>query len=175
MISRRNALFGIAAATATSMFAMRTSDRASAATDQNFEITRTPEEWREILTEEQYYILREHGTERPYTSDLNDETRAGIYHCAGCDLALFSSEHKYDSETGWPSFWKPINENAIGTSEDRTLYFIVRTEVHCRRCGGHQGHVFDDGPPPTGLRYCINGDSLIFRPKSPADTAKNNL
>ena len=114
------------------------------------------------LTPEQYYVLRAHGTERAGTSPLDGEKRAGAYHCAGCDLPLFSSETKYESGTGWPSFFAPL-ENAIGTSEDRSL-FMTRTEVHCRRCGGHLGHVFEDGPPPTGLRYCMNGVALTFVP-----------
>jgi peptide-methionine (R)-S-oxide reductase len=114
-----------------------------------------------MLTPAQYRVLREHGTEPPGSSPLNKEHRAGTYHCAGCDLPLFSSTTKFDSGTGWPSFWAPLDD-AIGTSEDRTLFFTVRTEVHCRRCGGHLGHVFEDGPPPTGLRYCMNGVSLRF-------------
>jgi peptide-methionine (R)-S-oxide reductase len=128
-----------------------------------FEIAYSDDEWRQRLTDEQYYILRDHGTERPYTSPLNDEERDGLYHCVGCDHPLFSSETKYDSRTGWPSFWEPLNDQAVGTQEDRS-FFMVRTEVHCARCGGHLGHVFEDGPPPTGLRYCINGIALDFMP-----------
>jgi peptide-methionine (R)-S-oxide reductase len=125
-------------------------------------VTKSEAEWRRILSPEQYYVLREHGTERAGTSPLNHEKRKGIFHCAGCDLALYSSETKYDSGTGWPSFWKPL-PNAIGTSQDDTL-FTTRTEVHCRRCGGHLGHVFEDGPAPTGLRYCMNGAAMTFKP-----------
>jgi len=132
------------------------------AAEGDYEITLTEAEWRERLTDLQFRVLREEETERPYTSKLNDETRAGIYHCAGCGLPLFSSQTKYDSGTGWPSFWEPL-ENAIGTREDRR-FFLTRTEVHCRRCGGHLGHVFEDGPQPTGLRYCLNGAALTFRP-----------
>ncbi|WP_458760284.1 peptide-methionine (R)-S-oxide reductase MsrB [Afipia sp. TerB] len=127
-----------------------------------FEIEKTPEEWKKQLTPRQYYILREHGTERPFSSALNHEKRKGIFACAGCDLPLFSSETKFDSGTGWPSFYDHL-PNAIGTTEDRGM-MMVRTEVHCRRCGGHLGHVFDDGPKPTGLRYCMDGDALIFKP-----------
>ncbi len=125
-----------------------------------FEVTKTEEEWRRILTPEQYYILREHGTERAGTSPLNREKRSGEFVCAGCGLPLFSSETKYESGTGWPSFWKPL-DNAVGTSVDRS-FFMTRTEVHCRRCGGHLGHVFEDGPKPTGLRYCMNGAAMKF-------------
>lgn len=134
----------------------------ASAAEGDFEITLTEAEWRERLTDLQFRILREEETERPHTSKLNDETRAGIYHCAGCGLPLFSSQTKYDSGTGWPSFWEAL-ENAIGTREDRR-FFLTRTEVHCRRCGGHLGHVFEDGPQPTGLRYCLNGAALTFRP-----------
>jgi len=111
-------------------------------------------------------VLRQHGTERAGTSPLNQEKRVGTYHCAGCDLPVFSSETKYESGTGWPSFYEPL-DNAIGTAEDRSL-FTTRTEVHCRRCGGHLGHVFEDGPPPTGLRYCMNGVAMTFVPAESA-------
>lgn len=133
-------------------------------TAKQFEITKTEEEWKKLLTPEQYYVLREHGTEYAFSSPLDKNYAPGIYHCAGCDLPLFSSETKYDSRTGWPSFWKPLDD-AIGTTEDRS-FFMTRTEVHCRRCGGHLGHVFEDGPPPTGLRYCMNGVALKFVPKA---------
>jgi peptide-methionine (R)-S-oxide reductase len=130
------------------------------ATPEMFEVTKTEAEWRNTLTPEQFQVLRKHGTERPWTNPLNKEYGPGTYACAGCALPLFSSETKFDSGTGWPSFWAPI-EGAIGTSVDNA-FFMRRTEVHCRRCGGHLGHVFDDGPKPTGLRYCINGVSLKF-------------
>jgi len=129
---------------------------------ESFEVVLTEKEWRAKLDDLAYRVLREEETERPGTSRLNDEKRAGTYHCAGCDLAAFSSETKYDSGTGWPSFWEPL-PNAIATREDGGL-FGARTEVHCRRCGGHFGHVFEDGPPPTGLRYCMNGSALAFKP-----------
>src|ERR1700694_1959891 len=123
-------------------------------------VNKTDDEWRKTLTPEQYNVLREHGTERPGSSSLNQEKRKGKFVCAGCDLPLFSSETKYESGTGWPSFYQPL-PNGIGTSTDRSL-FMTRTEVHCRRCGGHLGHVFEDGPKPTGLRYCMNGLALKF-------------
>lgn len=128
---------------------------------QAFEVTRTEAEWRALLTPAQYAVLRQEDTERAGSSPLDGEKRAGIFACAGCDLPLFSSEHKYDSRTGWPSFWQPLPD-AVGTKPDPGL-FGSRTEVHCRRCGGHLGHVFDDGPEPTGLRYCMNGVAMVFR------------
>lgn len=127
-------------------------------------MTHTEEEWKEILTPDQFYVLRQQGTERAGTSPLNKEKRKGTFVCAGCNLPLYSSETKYESGTGWPSFWKPL-DNAVGKSEDRS-WFSVRTEIHCRRCGGHLGHVFDDGPKPTGLRYCMNGAAMNFEPAS---------
>jgi peptide-methionine (R)-S-oxide reductase len=127
-----------------------------------FEVSHSDQEWRRMLSPEQYRVLRGHGTERAGTSPLNAEKRAGTYACAGCDLPLFSSETKFESGTGWPSFWAPLDD-AIGTSQDRS-FFTTRTEVHCRRCGGHLGHVFEDGPPPTGLRYCMNGVAMKFVP-----------
>ncbi len=119
-------------------------------------------QWRQELTPEQYRVLREHGTERAFTSPLNDETRKGTFVCAGCRLPLFDAAAKYDSGTGWPSFWQPLPD-AVGTSTDYKLIW-PRTEVHCRRCGGHLGHVFDDGPAPTGKRYCMNGVAMLFEP-----------
>jgi peptide-methionine (R)-S-oxide reductase len=123
-------------------------------------------EWRERLTPEQFHVLRQEGTERPHTSPLNAEKRTGSFHCAGCDLELFTSEAKFESGTGWPSFFDAID----GRIETKTDYKLVwpRTEYHCARCGGHQGHVFKDGPQPTGLRYCNNGVALVFKPKDDA-------
>jgi peptide-methionine (R)-S-oxide reductase len=132
------------------------------ATTETFEITKTDAEWRTMLTPEQFRVLRKHGTERAGTSPLDKQYAGGTYACAGCDLTLFKSDTKFDSGTGWPSFWAPIG-GAIRTTSDRSL-FITRTETHCRRCGGHLGHVFDDGPKPTGLRYCMNGAALKFLP-----------
>mgnify|MGYP001401773415 CR=1 FL=1 len=138
--------------------------RAHAASSKKFEITRTDEEWKKALTPEQFYVLRKHGTERAFTSPLDKTYTDGMYHCAGCDLPVFSSAAKYDSKTGWPSFWQPL-DNAVGTTTDYQIGY-PRTEVHCRRCGGHLGHVFPDGPKPTGQRYCMNGIAMKFVPKA---------
>jgi peptide-methionine (R)-S-oxide reductase len=132
-------------------------------TDTQFPVQKTDEQWPDTLAPEQYRVLRGHGTERAFTSSLNNEKRQGTFVCAGCRQLLFSSETKYESGTGWPSFYKPL-EGAVGTTIDRSL-FLARTEVHCARCGGHLGHVFPDGPPPTGQRYCMNGVAMKFEPK----------
>ncbi|HET9209565.1 MAG TPA: peptide-methionine (R)-S-oxide reductase MsrB [Thermoanaerobaculia bacterium] len=126
-------------------------------------IVKSDDEWKKILTPEQFDILRKHGTERAFSSPLNNVHQKGVFVCAACGLTLYSSDQKFDSGTGWPSFWAPIDPNHIGTSTDRS-FFQVRTEVHCARCGGHLGHVFPDGPPPTGLRYCMNGLAMKFEP-----------
>lgn len=133
----------------------------SFAAQGEFEITRTDAEWRGLLTENEFAVLRREDTERPYSSPLNMEKRDGTYHCKGCDLAVYSSDAKYDSGTGWPSFWKSLDD-AVRTKPDRGL-FGTRTEVHCRRCGSHFGHIFDDGPKPTGKRHCLNGLALVFK------------
>jgi peptide-methionine (R)-S-oxide reductase len=125
--------------------------------------TKTDAEWREALSPEAYRVLREHGTERAFTSPLNGEKRGGMFICAGCGKELFPSTSKFESGTGWPSFYQPVAPDAVGTTEDRS-WFMRRTEVHCDSCGGHLGHVFPDGPKPTGLRYCINGAALDFKP-----------
>ena len=166
-MKRREFLLGSAGALAAAggaaaLWMGRTTGPASAANQGMFEVTKTEAEWRSLLTPAQYAVLREEDTERPFTSPLNKEKRAGTFHCAGCDLPLYSSAAKYDSGTGWPSFWEALPD-AVGTREDTSL-FMVRTECHCRRCGGHLGHIFDDGPPPTGMRHCINGLALAFKP-----------
>ncbi|WP_237216500.1 peptide-methionine (R)-S-oxide reductase MsrB [Falsiroseomonas oryziterrae] len=130
---------------------------------ESFPVSKSEAEWRAQLSPEAFRVLRQHGTERPGTSPLNREKRDGIFACAGCGTPLFEASAKYESGTGWPSFWKPI-EGAVATRTDRS-FFMTRTEVHCATCGGHLGHVFPDGPPPTGERYCMNGVSLAFQPK----------
>jgi peptide-methionine (R)-S-oxide reductase len=135
---------------------------AMAATNEKFEITKTDAEWQQILTPEQFRVLREHGTERAGTSPLDKEYGKGTFTCAGCGQPLFVSDTKFNSGTGWPSFYAPI-EGAVATTVDRS-WFMTRTEVHCSRCGGHLGHVFNDGPRPTGQRYCMNGVALNFIP-----------
>ena len=138
--------------------------RALAAATATFEVMRADEEWQKVLTPSQYAVLRRESTERAFSSPLNDEHRAGLFACAGCALDLFSSKTKFESGTGWPSFWQPL-AHAVGERSD-SAFGIARIEVHCRRCGGHLGHVFDDGPRPTGLRYCMNGVAMTFRPSA---------
>ena len=132
-------------------------------TDERFPVQKTDEEWRKALSPEQYAVLRGHATERPGSCALLDEHRLGTFRCAGCGQPLFVADRKFESGTGWPSFFAPI-DGALGSSHDRS-FGMMRDEVHCSRCGGHLGHVFPDGPPPTGLRYCINGVALTFEPK----------
>lgn len=131
---------------------------------EQFKVQKSEAEWRAELTPEQYHVTREHGTERAFTHPLNVEKRDGVYHCVACGAPLFSADTKYESGSGWPSFYKPISEDAIGESVDKSL-FATRTEIHCNTCGAHLGHVFPDGPQPTGLRYCMNGTALEFEPK----------
>ena len=152
------------AGTAVAVFAVRGTRRppVAQAAEAHYAVRRTDAEWRKLLTPAQYNILREQGTEPPFTSPLLNEHRAGTFDCAGCALPLFASNTKFDSGTGWPSFWAPL-PNAVATSDDDT-FGMDRTEVHCSRCGGHLGHVFPDGPPPTGLRYCTDGLALEFVP-----------
>src|SRR5690349_17670321 len=160
MIDRRTML--ATAAGLAGLFSLRWLRAGPARAAEKFEVEKSEAEWRAQLTPQQYEILRNHGTERPWSSALLKEHRKGTFACAGCDLPLFSSETKFESGTGWPSFFRPLPD-AVGTSVDNS-FLMARTEVHCRRCGGHLGHVFEDGPKPTGLRYCMNGVSLTFRP-----------
>lgn len=133
------------------------------AAEGTFPLSRTEDEWRALLTDAEFDVMRREATERPFTSPLNDITAEGMFRCKGCDQALYPSDTKYKSGTGWPSFWAAASEDAIGTKPDRKL-FIVRTECHCSNCGSHLGHIFDDGPEPTGKRHCINGVAMFFEP-----------
>jgi peptide-methionine (R)-S-oxide reductase len=160
-MATRRELLGVTVLAAASAFALWPR-RQTAHAATTFPIAHSDAAWRAILSPAAYYILREQGTEVPFSSPLDRETRRGIYHCPGCALPLFSSATKYDSHTGWPSFWRPL---AHTVGEDRDPSFgMARTEIHCARCGGHLGQVFPDGPPPTGLRYCMNGAALTFTP-----------
>ncbi|QDL37389.1 peptide-methionine (R)-S-oxide reductase MsrB [Rhodoferax sediminis] len=161
MKSRRNILLGLGALTGVLAGARGLFAGTPASAAQAYEVTHTDAEWQKLLTPDQYHILRQAGTERPFSSPLDKEKRAGVFSCAGCALPLFSSATKFDSGTGWPSFWQPLDHAVVEQSD--TSLFMKRTEVLCRRCGGHLGHVFDDGPKPTGLRYCMNGLALIFK------------
>jgi peptide-methionine (R)-S-oxide reductase len=163
-MSRRRVLFGAAIVGVLAGCSAIRNPLASgtpATPDETFEVTHTDDEWHRLLNAEQYDVLRNAGTERPYSSPLNDEHHDGVFACAGCAQELFSSKTKFDSGTGWPSFWKPLDK-AVMEHSDRTLG-MERTEVRCARCGGHLGHVFDDGPRPTGLRYCMNGVAMTFK------------
>ncbi len=168
MIARRTMMLG-AAGIAGLIAALRGLFSDDAAAAGPFEIEKSDAEWRRALTPAQYNILRQHGTERAGTSPLNKEKRKGTFACAGCALPLFSSDTKFESGTGWPSFWQPLPD-AVGTTTDKS-FLMIRTEVHCRRCGGHLGHVFADGPPPTGQRYCMNGLALKFVPAAASGPA----
>lgn len=159
------ALLGCAGPMAHSAQAKDVGAEFSSKLPESERVIKSNEEWRDLLTKEEFYILRQQGTERAFTGDLWDHKEHGVYTCAGCGLPLFDSETKFKSGTGWPSYYQPVDENHVGTETDRA-YGMVRTEVHCGRCGGHLGHIFNDGPPPTGLRYCINSASLDFEPKS---------
>ena len=161
MMSRRTTLLRLGALTGILAGARGLFGSSPANAARAYEITRTDAEWQKILTPVQYGVLRQAGTERPYSSPLDREKRAGVFSCAGCALPLFSSSTKFESGTGWPSFWKPMDKAVV--EETDTTLFMKRTEVLCRRCGGHLGHVFDDGPRPTGKRYCMNGVALSFQ------------
>ena len=164
MIARRLVLAGgaISVAAAFGSRWLATGSRA----EEQFEVMHSDAEWQKLLTPDQFTVLRRSGTERPFTSPMLHEERSGSFDCAGCALELFASTTKFDSRTGWPSFWAPLDKAVAATSD--ASFGMVRTEVHCSRCGGHLGHVFDDGPRPTGLRYCMNGVAMTFKPAAAA-------
>ena len=166
MINRRLLLGGAVAALGAGILARGRVTAPAIAATGTFEVSYSDAEWKKRLSADQYAVLRQEATETPGTSPLLEEHRAGTFACAGCDLPLFSSKTKFDSGTGWPSFWQPLPD-AVGTTTD-TSFGMTRTEVHCRRCGGHLGHVFNDGPKPTGLRYCMNGVAMVFKPGAAA-------
>ena len=167
-MTRRNLLAGLVGGLTGLTSQVTSADAAGSAAEPTWQLSDT--EWKRRLSAEAYRVLRREGTEPPFSSSLNREKRKGVYHCAGCDLPLFSSATKYESGTGWPSFWQPLPQ-AIATRLDFKL-IVPRREYHCRRCGGHQGHVFGDGPRPTGKRYCNNGVALIFKAERPENNSK---
>jgi peptide-methionine (R)-S-oxide reductase len=162
MLTRRHVFYAGAAGLAVWSLGRIATPRTVNAAPHPFEVTHTDPEWKKLLSPAQYEVLRQEGTERPFTSELLDEHRNGTFSCAGCDLALYSSKTKFESGTGWPSFWAPL-DGAVDEATDRA-FGMTRTAVSCHRCGGHLGHVFPDGPKPTGLRYCMNGVALKFAP-----------